>query len=107
MGLGMTLEPGRLVIKVAEELRDWPQVLQMKRAAEELVDLVQSLPPLGIELGERFERASGLCPICSSPLRNPIVRCKRCSSPHHQDCWEYLGRCATYGCDPKGRRSAA
>jgi hypothetical protein len=92
---------------VAEEFIEWPQVLRMKLAAEELVGLVQSLPPAGIELGERSERAAGLCPICTTPLRDPIVRCKRCSSPHHQDCWQYLGRCATYGCDPVGRRSAA
>ncbi len=107
LGLRMTLEPGRLEIRVAEELREWPQVLEMKLAAEEIVKLLQSMPLPGIELGERIECASGLCPICTTPLRDPVVRCKRCSSPHHHDCWDYLVRCATYGCDPMGRRSAA
>jgi len=107
MGLHLTLEPGRLELRVAEELKDWSPVLEMKLAAEEIIDLLHSMPLPGIELGERVERPSGLCPICTTPLRDPIVRCRHCSSPHHQDCWEYLGRCATYGCDPMGRRSAA
>ncbi len=107
LGLRLGLEPGRLEIRVAEELVEWPQVLRMKLAAEEIVDLLLSVPLPGIELGERVERASGLCPICTTPLRDPIVRCRRCSSPHHQDCWEYLGHCATYGCDLEGRRRSA
>lgn len=28
-----------------------------------------------------------------------------CASPHHRECWDYLGRCAVYACEP-GRRSA-
>jgi hypothetical protein len=26
------------------------------------------------------------------------VRCELCATPHHQDCWEYWGRCSIYAC---------
>lgn len=27
-----------------------------------------------------------------------FVTCELCATPHHQDCWEYWGRCAIYAC---------
>jgi len=83
-------------------------VLALKRSAEDFMAVMFGPPPgFGIEWGESVERAAGLCPICATPLAEPIFRCPRCKSPHHRDCWEYLGRCAVYGCDPKpGQRAA-
>ncbi|HLY75086.1 MAG TPA: RING finger protein [Planctomycetota bacterium] len=41
----------------------------------------------------------GACLICGSPLERRIVRCARCRTPHHLDCWKYNGRCSIFGCD--------
>src|SRR5438067_10780575 len=38
------------------------------------------------------------CRVCGTELAGELVSCERCQTPHHQDCWEYWGRCATYGC---------
>jgi hypothetical protein len=27
-----------------------------------------------------------------------VVVCRRCRTPHHLECWRYVGRCTTYGC---------
>lgn len=38
------------------------------------------------------------CRVCGTELIGELVACERCQTPHHKDCWEYWGRCATYGC---------
>lgn len=30
--------------------------------------------------------------------RGVVVSCPSCATPHHEDCWEYLGGCSTFGC---------
>ena len=43
-----------------------------------------------------------LCPVCGSRiLREDRVTCRRCRTPHHQDCWEFNGQCSTYACGEK------
>ena len=38
------------------------------------------------------------CDVCRQPLGWPIIVCNGCVTPHHRDCWEYTGGCATYAC---------
>jgi hypothetical protein len=38
------------------------------------------------------------CGVCGESLASEIVICRRCNTPHHLDCWQYSGGCATYGC---------
>jgi len=26
------------------------------------------------------------------------LRCERCRTPHHRECWEYTGKCSIFGC---------
>lgn len=46
--------------------------------------------------------ARGECPLCGRPLGASPRRCERCSTPHHAECWEYFGGCATSGCARQG-----
>ena len=39
------------------------------------------------------------CPVCATNVDFDAVVCPRCSSPHHRECWEYVGGCAIFGCD--------
>lgn len=55
---------------------------------------VQILPTTTNEEGE--------CPVCGCTLTEGIVRCERCDTAHHSDCWAYAGGCAIFGCDPDG-----
>jgi len=39
------------------------------------------------------------CEVCREALgATTAVRCARCETPHHQDCWEFVGRCSVYAC---------
>ncbi len=40
----------------------------------------------------------GQCQVCGTPMRSNLVACSRCRTPHHEECWEYVGRCSTYAC---------
>lgn len=46
------------------------------------------------------------CIYCHSDLllKDRVVICDYCSSPHHQDCWQAnSNRCATFGCQGNSR----
>ncbi|HVR86536.1 MAG TPA: RING finger protein [Planctomycetota bacterium] len=46
--------------------------------------------------------AEAVCQICGSKITAETkVVCRRCSTPHHEDCWEFNGRCSTYACGEK------
>lgn len=38
------------------------------------------------------------CLVCGAPVVGPWFACARCDAPHHPECWQFLGACATYGC---------
>src|SRR5688572_17632460 len=38
------------------------------------------------------------CPVCGSEAGNQPWLCTRCQTPHHDDCAQYFGGCAIYGC---------
>jgi hypothetical protein len=42
--------------------------------------------------------AQAVCMVCGESIADGRVQCRRCHTPHHQECWEYLGKCSTYGC---------
>ena len=51
-----------------------------------------------VDVVETRSSATGTCQVCGVELAGKLVRCSRCSTPHHADCWEYAGVCSTYGC---------
>lgn len=43
--------------------------------------------------------ADSICKICGASLaEGRVVRCAKCSTPHHKDCWDFNGRCSTFAC---------
>lgn len=43
--------------------------------------------------------ADSVCRVCGASLaEGAVVRCAKCSTPHHKDCWEFNGRCSTFAC---------
>ncbi len=105
-GFSLQIDGRMLRIEVRELMDSVDLILAMTRTAEEFMGFVcPVVSSEGIQMGEC---ADGCCPICSAPLAAaPLQRCDRCLAPHHRECWEYLGRCATYGCEPRPRRRAA
>jgi hypothetical protein len=44
-----------------------------------------------------------ICKVCGEAIVAPGVLCGTCRTPHHRDCWEFIGACSIYGCN--GKRS--
>lgn len=43
-----------------------------------------------------------ICKVCGEPIAGgAVIVCAVCGTPHHRDCWEYVGACSIYGCDGK------
>lgn len=66
---------------------------QSVRTGQEGIEFVQDAPPLQL--------SEAICQICGENLKQDVVFCRRCRTPHHRDCWEYYGACSTYGCKEK------
>ncbi|MBV8880116.1 MAG: hypothetical protein JO332_09150 [Planctomycetaceae bacterium] len=90
--------PPQLTVTVRRFLRDEPAMLALIHAAREFVGYVlQEAPPPGMVFGE-VTAAAGACPVCGTGLKDRVVRCEQCRTPHHRECWAYMGRCSTYAC---------
>ena len=43
-----------------------------------------------------------LCKVCGDLIETaPWVTCATCLTPHHRDCWEFIGACSIFGCQGK------
>jgi hypothetical protein len=43
-----------------------------------------------------------ICKVCGETIcGGAVIVCAVCGTPHHRDCWEYVGACSIYGCDGK------
>ena len=58
------------------------------------------VPVEGVHWVDSGEKGvAGECQVCGMELRGSVVLCKMCRTPHHRDCWEYMGSCSTYACE--------
>jgi len=44
------------------------------------------------------ESGQAICEICGVEVCQPKATCRKCSTPHHRECWDYNGRCSIYAC---------
>mgnify|MGYP001544165072 CR=1 FL=1 len=65
--------------------------LAVEEATDEEVQLLPS--------SEEFPKVP-VCIVCGDLVSGdaPIVRCMVCKAPSHEECWQYIGHCSTYGC---------
>lgn len=99
--LTMSLAPGWLVVrKVWHSPRGADLEAFVERACA-LSDQLNLAAASGIEFvaGEEPQlMETARCGVCGDSLASEIVVCRRCNTPHHRECWQYGGGCATYGC---------
>lgn len=64
--------------------------------APDPADIPASVPASAAALAD-----GRLCAICQSPFAadEAACTCPDCSSPYHQECWDYNLGCAVYGCE--------
>jgi hypothetical protein len=87
-----------LTVRVGRYLSKDADFLLLARTARALAEYVLALQPQVGVFWLESAAAPGQCLVCGSLLEKAVVRCARCKTPHHRDCWTYNGRCATYAC---------
>lgn len=91
------LNRGVVTVTVREHLDEDASLLTLIQTASEFVGFVDPRSP-EIQLGELILPPGGSCPVCGTGLGMPAVNCTSCGTPHHPECWQYMGRCSTYAC---------
>jgi len=100
------LDGGTLSVQVRGYFTEVSGLMTMVDVAREFFKHLFGNPATpGVQLGEVRVLTGGECPVCGTPMNELIVRCETCRTPHHDECWKYMGRCSTYAC--KGKRTVA
>ena len=53
----------------------------------------------------RSTPAAPNCLVCGEAINGSEVMCQSCRTPHHRDCWHYVGGCSVFGCGGKNHEA--
>lgn len=97
----ISLGIGELLVKKAGLIREFEQLQTLVQMSLELHAQAILTQSSGIEFEEQSTAQpidAAMCQVCGDSIESEMVICRRCKTPHHHDCWNYFGRCSTYGC---------
>jgi Prokaryotic RING finger family 1 len=116
-GILVSINPERLLVQIDRNLGQSTEALTI--AVSEALVIHDGLQAgvtgrmgAGIEIvsrGAPDEDDAGppVCKVCGEPIDgDPAVYCSSCNTPHHRDCWEFVGSCSIYGCGCRMARQA-
>lgn len=110
-GMLLSINPERLLVQVDRNLAlisdALLQAVEYALVVHDGLQLgVASRVGQGIEIvasgvAEADDLGPPLCKVCGESIVVPGVVCATCKTPHHRDCWEFVGSCSIYGCSGK------
>jgi hypothetical protein len=95
---------GKMLVKKLALIREENALARFVEAALHLYDCVSGPRSEGIQfLAESSPEAPAeiICQVCGDAIEHELIHCRRCRTPHHEDCWKYFGGCSTFGCGEK------
>ena len=92
---------GVLRVSIGQPPESDVTVRTMIRAATAVLEAVGPRVGEGMLWIEVRHDAASVCRVCGTADGGRRVVCRSCRTPHHADCWTYVGRCSTYGCGGK------
>jgi len=111
-GMLVSINPERMLLQIDRNLGSNSEALAW--AVQEalvlhdgLIEAVSRRRTQGISIvdaADACEEDGGppTCKVCGEPIANgEVIVCSSCNTPHHRDCWEYVGACSIYGCNGK------
>ena len=96
----------RILVRKRGVLRHVPELSLFARLCDVIYDRVLRAweRENGIEILEEAVEPTDAqrCQVCYSGVSADTgVVCRRCRTPHHSDCWQFNGGCATFACGEK------
>ena len=98
------IQHGQITVRKPKVLTRFEDLRMFAERALELYDQLMLTRVSGIEfLAEDEAQPLGevICPVCGEPVLRDMVFCRRCKTPHHADCWQFINGCSVYGCGEK------
>jgi hypothetical protein len=111
-GMLVSINPERMLVQIDRNLGLNTEALawvvhESLRLHDGLNEGVQRRIDQGIDIVDNrdaWEEDAGppICKVCGEPIgQGEATVCAICNTPHHTDCWEYVGACSIYGCSGK------
>jgi hypothetical protein len=111
-GMLLSINPERMLVQIDRNLGSHPESLawavrESLMLHDALVDGVSHRMKQGIDIVAEPDSWTDdfgppICKVCGEPITDQaVVVCSVCNTPHHRDCWEYVGACSIYGCTGK------
>jgi hypothetical protein len=100
-GVDIYFAGGTLTVHKLMVLDQPAELSAFVRHVMELYDQALLAQTTGIECVNHIEAhviEDAKCPICGDQIVDDLVFCSKCKTPHHRECWNYNGKCATYAC---------
>ena len=72
--------------------------LQERVVAEVAANRQKANSSIELENSKPLLEESVCCLVCGDPIKDQVVFCRTCRTPHHRECWDYFGRCSVYAC---------
>jgi hypothetical protein len=109
-GMLVSINPERLLVQVDRNLAQYSDAL-LRAVQESLIIHDGLLAGVAGRITEGIdilatgpapaEEGPPVCKVCGEEIVTPAVVCATCRTPHHRDCWEFVGACSIYGCSSK------
>jgi hypothetical protein len=99
--LFVSFKHGRIVIEKRAAISRDDDLDEFTRLCLELFDQAMLTRSEGIEFLHESEAKvlhDPVCPVCGEEILTDMVFCRRCLTPHHAECWRYIGSCSTFAC---------
>jgi hypothetical protein len=112
-GMLVSVSPERLLVQIDRNLGQSVAALEAAvREALALHDLLRSSVASRMAEGiaivdepapDPAEAGPAICKVCNEAIGpdEERVLCASCRTPHHRDCWSFVGACSIYGCQGK------
>jgi hypothetical protein len=99
----LSVQFGRGVLDVSKVLtvRRGPELIAIVEMVLDLYDqalLTQTRDITFLEQQSAQVLEQPVCRVCGEVIREGLVFCRRCKTPHHRECWLYVGRCSVFAC---------
>jgi len=92
---------GNILIQKPRLIRHFDELEELVQLSLDLYDQVMLTRAEGIEFvaGDEAQTLHDVvCKVCGETIQGDLVYCRRCKTPHHGECWRYIGACSVYGC---------
>jgi predicted RNA-binding Zn-ribbon protein involved in translation (DUF1610 family) len=98
------IQSGQIIVRKPDPISRYDELQAVVERALELYDQIMLTRASGIQFLESDEAQTlnnVVCPVCGENVIQQLVFCRRCKTPYHADCWEFVGACSVYGCGEK------